>query len=223
MALCRHATLSVLCMDIRHKKAKRGWCRGSFWNASNEFKKIRDFRAKWRPCVARPIWQSRRAWLAVETLIKSGSVFEGAVRGAASWWQHGLCARAKSEVYLNTDLAVTVFLQSSVSRAFPGSSLGSPQSRWHPGRQKVFFSKPQNENYDLVHPLWWCGHIHKYLFSLTLAQTRHLVLGSPCVRILFWIWNYEIDKKVVFMFCKLTTHLKIKHPIFSLKIMRDLY
>lgn len=59
------------------------------------------------------------------------------------------------------------------------------------------FSKPQNENYDLVHPLWWCGHIHKHLFSLTLAERQHRVFGVPCVRISFPIWSYEINKKGV--------------------------
>lgn len=145
--------------------------------------------------MARPIWHSWRTWLAVETLIKSGSVFEGAVRGTASWWQHGLCARAKSEVYLNMDLAVTVFLQSSVSRAFPGSSLGSPQSPLAPSKAEVF-SKPQNENCDLVHPLWWCGHIQKHLFSLTLAEMQHLVLGVH-------LWGFPFQHEIL----KLTKRL----------------
>lgn len=57
-------------------------------------------------------------------------------------------------------------------------------------REGGSFSKPQNENYDLVHPLWWCGYIHKHLFSLTLAGTQHLLLGGcVCVRISFPTWN----------------------------------
>lgn len=130
----------VWALDKRRLRGGGGWCKGRLSNASNELKNKRS-QGKWRPYVARPIWHGQRTWLAVETLIKSGSVFEGAVRGTASWWQHGLCARAKSEVYLNMDLAVTVFLQSSVSRAFLGSSVGSPQSRLASRKAEVFPSR----------------------------------------------------------------------------------
>lgn len=113
------------------------WCTGRLqWDWRNE-----RFQGKRWPLVALPIWHSQCTWLVTETLIKSGSVFEGAVRGAASWWQHGLCARAKSEVYLNMYLAETVFLQSSVSRDFLGSSRGSPQSRLARRKEEVFPSR----------------------------------------------------------------------------------
>ena len=131
----------VWALDKRRLRGGVGGVKGGSQMLRMSLKKNKRFKGKWRPYVARPIWHSQCTWLAVETLIKSGSVFEGAVRGTASWWQHGLCARAKSEVYLNMDLAVTVFLQSSVSRAFLGSSLGSPQSRLASGKAEVFPSR----------------------------------------------------------------------------------
>lgn len=60
-------------------------------------------------------------------------------------------------------------------------------------REGGSFSKPQNENYDLVHPLWWCGYIHKHLFSLTLAGTQRLLLGG-CAPVWEFPFQHEIRK-----------------------------
>lgn len=83
-------------------------------------------------------------------------------------------------------------------------------------REGGSFSKPQNENYDLVHPLWWCGYIHKHLFSLTLAGMQHLLLGG-CVCENF-LSNMKLGNwqkgKLVYTAYELITHLKIKHPTF---------
>lgn len=114
------------------------WSRGRPSDACNEFQEAKRFQGKWRTYVAGPIWHSQCAWLAIRTLIKSGSVFEGAVRGAASWWQHGLCARAKSEVYLNMDLAVTVFSRAQLAERSLAHRWDRLRAAWHTGRRKFF-------------------------------------------------------------------------------------
>lgn len=160
--------------------------------------KTKRFQGKWRPYVARPIWHSRCTWLAIGTLIKSGSVFEGAVRGTASWWQHGLYARAKSEVYLNMDLAVTVFLQSSVSRAFLGSSRGSPQSRLAYGKAEVFPSRRMRIMIKSI-PSGGVG-IFISIYSAWRWQKRNIeFLASMCEDFLsntkLWNWQKRLFKQ----------------------------